>query len=254
MSIKIGSADPSAIKIGSADATAVYAGTEQVWPTGPQPGQEYTSSVGSLQTANSSGVVVYTNGPTGFDVGPAHMVVLLPKGTNNVMPPFYWHYTINYGAIPRDAKLTFGVLQVADNTPETFPTGSGYGMYTNVDSTGNNDILSANNTVGSVGSSYYRDINDQWVYTDNLRNGGTWSGIFRKTSSTTWYDGTTSQYTRLGFRFNASGGRIPLYNFSIKAVPTTYREGDEELAIEQDEFQRQIDEMNRQIEEALLNG
>lgn len=251
MSIKIGSADPSAIKIGSADAKAVYAGTEQVWPTGPQVGQEYTSSVGSLQTGNSSSVVVYSNGPTGFDAGPAYMLVLFPKGTNNVMPPFYWHYTINYGPVPSGARLTFGVLQVADNTPEKFPTGSGYGMYTNVDSAGTNDILAANH---NPGSSYYRDINDQWVYTDKLVNGGTWRGKFRKTSSTTWYDGTTSQYTRLGFRFNASGGRIPLYNFSIKAVPTTYREGDEELAIEQDEFQRQIDEMNRQIEEALLNG
>lgn len=240
MSIKIGTADPSAIKIGSADAKAVYAGTELVWPLGPS---DYTEAVGGLKVNDQNGSftsVVHSNGPTGCDITDSKMTFHFPLGSNNLTLPFDWYYTINYSPVPAGGRLSFGLMAVEDGAMEAFPT---YKVATN--GAGLNNVLAANH---DPGSSYYSDINGQYVYTDNLKNGGTWTGKFRKTY--TWPD---SGYSRLGFRFSVTG-RMQLNSFSIRAEQSFFREGDEELAREQEEFQRKIDEVNQQIEEALLNG
>jgi len=235
MSIKIGTADPSAVKIGSADAKAVYAGTELVWPLGPS---EYTEAAGALKYSSSG--TVYASGPTGCDVQ-AFMYFHFPLGSNNVTAPFDWYYTINYDPLPAGNRISFGLTSIEDNAMEAFPTyyvpTKGYGL---------NDVLAANY---DFNGSYYRDINDQWVYTNDLRNGGTWTGKFRKASN---WPAQGSGYDRIGFKFDSTG-RNKLNSFSIKVVQSVFREGDEELAREQEAFQRQIDEFNRQIQEALLN-
>jgi len=236
MSIMIGGKEPSAIKVGTQDVKAVYAGTEKVWPLGPS---EYTEAVGALQQSTKSTAKVHSSGPTGCDVTDSSMIFHFPLGSNNLTVPFDWYYTLSYSPIPAGGRLYLGLFAVEDNAMEAFPT-----YRVPVNSYGTNDVLMANH---DPGSSYYRDINDQWVYTDNLKNGGTWTGKFRKASA--W---TTSGYGRLSFKFN-SDGRNKLNSFSIKVVQSVFREGDERLAREQEEFQRQIDEFNRQIQEALLN-
>ena len=197
MSIYTGTSETQAVKIGSQDASAVYVGNEQVWPV-----SKSMEAAGSF-LFNRTGTV-HSNGPDGFEATNATMYVLFSVGTNYTVAPldFYFDFEIEF-ITPISGSFNIQPYCYADNSPEGFPLVQTAAP----DHVGGGQFIVIKPDPGQS----YIIQGSQPQYDDDLRNGGRFTGMFRKTGS--W----NNSYGRLGFSVDTGTGRVRVKNWSVSA-------------------------------------